>query len=150
MLAALFILHAVQTHSLPRGEAPPLGGALIGSGRPVELQSLRGRPVLVYFWSSWCAICRLMEGSIAHLAEGHQVLTVAAHSGDAEAVVAYLRGAGLGFPVLADPDGELAQAWGLRGVPTSFIIDAGGKIRFVAMGFTPEIGLRIRLWAASL
>lgn len=148
--AALLILHGVQTWNLAQGAAPPLGGLLVGGDRHVALQDLRGRPVLVYFWSSGCPICRLMGGSVASLAERHQVLTVAIHSGAAEEVADDLQGAGISFPVLPDPEGEQARAWGLRGVPTSFVIDATGEVRFVAVGFTTEVGLRARLWAASL
>ncbi len=144
------LVHWVQTHSLPEGEAPPLAGQLLDSDQPVSLQGLRGRPVLVHFWSSWCPVCRLMDSSVARLAEGHQVLTVAMQSGDGAEVAAHLRERGLRLPVLVDPSGGLSRAWGLRGVPTSFVVDAAGRIRFREVGYTTEIGLRARLWAASL
>jgi peroxiredoxin len=75
---------------------------------------------------------------------------VAAHSGETAEVAAHLRAEGLSFPVLVDPAGRHAQTWRLRGVPTSFVIDASGRIRFVEVGYTTELGLRARLWAASV
>jgi peroxiredoxin len=57
--------------------------------------------------------------------------------------------AGLNFPVLPDPYGELASAWGVAGVPASFVVDGAGRIRFATVGHTTEAGLRARLWAAE-
>jgi peroxiredoxin len=56
----------------------------------------------------------------------------------------------LSFPVLNDPDGHIAAAWGVHAVPASFIIDTDGQIRFVEIGYTTAIGLRLRLWWAAV
>jgi len=61
----------------------------------------------------------------------------------------YMRENGLDFPVLLDESGLLSVAWGVRGVPSSFIIDADGQIRHLAVGYTTELGLRFRLWLAG-
>lgn len=126
-----------------RGSAPPLSGTDI-QGRPTSLEALRGRPVLVHFWASWCSACKLEQSSIDALARDHAVLTVAAGSGGA-----YLRSQGLSFPALADPEAELAQRFGVRAFPTSFIVDPQGVIRFVEVGYTTSLGLRARLWWAG-
>jgi len=52
--------------------------------------------------------------------------------------------------VLNDPDGVIATRWGVRAVPASFIVDGAGQIRFVEIGYTTGIGLRLRLWLAGL
>lgn len=147
---ALILLHWLQTRSLPSGEAPPLAGLLTATGQPVDLAGMRGQPVLVHFWSTWCSVCRLEEGSIANIAEDYPVLAVAWQSGDPDQVEAYLRSQGITFPGMADPDGKLGAVWNIRGVPSSFILDETGKIRFVEVGYTTELGLRTRLWAATL
>lgn len=60
-----------------------------------------------------------------------------------------MREAGHAFPVIADPDGQLASLWGIRGVPASFVIDAAGRIRYSTVGVSTEPGLSLRLWAAG-
>lgn len=148
-IAVLFAVHLYVTRNAVTGTAPPFAGKLL-SGEPVSLQQFRGRPLLVHFWASWCGICRLEQSSIAALARDHQVITVAMQSGDARAVEKYLREHKLRMPVLLDEHGALARRYGVRGVPASFVVDGNGVIRFVEVGYTTGLGLRLRLWWAGL
>ena len=138
-----------QSRPLASGAAPPLAG-LRQDGTPVDLAELRGRPVLVHFWATWCPICKLSIGGVASIAQDHPVLTVAMQSGDAAEVRAYLAEHGLSFPVLIDEDGRLAARWGVRGVPANFVLNAAGQISYASQGASTETGLRARLWAAGL
>jgi peroxiredoxin len=147
--AVLFILlllgvHWWQTRELPAGPALALDGTLL-DGRSASLSALRGRPVLVHFWATWCPVCKLEQNSINAIARDHQVYSVAMQSGSDQAVLAHVTQNHLNFPVINDADGALARRWGIRGVPTSFILDAAGHIRFVEVGYTTEAGLRLRL-----
>jgi peroxiredoxin len=74
---------------------------------------------------------------------------VATTSGDAEAVRAYLAQQGLSFPTLVDEDGSVGRTWGVKGVPASFVVDADGQVAHAAVGYTTELGLRLRLWLAG-
>jgi alkyl hydroperoxide reductase subunit AhpC len=56
----------------------------------------------------------------------------------------------LTFPVMLDNNGELAQTFGLKGVPASFILSPNGEIKFVETGYSTELGLRLRLWLSTL
>jgi peroxiredoxin len=71
-------------------------------------------------------------------------------SGDALAVEGYLAEHGLSFTTVVDEQGRLAEAFGVRAVPTSFVVDAEGQIAFAERGYTTPWGLRLRLWAAGL
>ena len=115
----------------------------------MDLKDLRGKPVLVHFWATWCPICRAEDGSIHDLAQDYRVLTVATNSGDAQEIARYMEENNLEFPVLLDESGEMGSRWGVNGVPSSFIVDSAGEIRSVAVGYTTGIGLRIRLWLAG-
>ena len=48
-----------------------------------------------------------------------------------------------------DEDGAISKRYGLRGVPAVFVLDGSGKIRFSSVGYTSELGIRIRLWLAG-
>ncbi len=147
VVALLLGLRAWQQSGLASGPAPPLAGVLLDGSR-ISLEELRGAPVLVHFWASWCRICALEEESIAAIARDHRIITVAMRSGSAAEVASYMQERGLSFPVLNDPDGHHASRWGVSAVPASFIIDPAGRIRYTEVGFTTEVGLRVRLWAA--
>jgi peroxiredoxin len=148
LVAAVLVgAHLWTTRDAARGPAPELSGTLL-DGQSLRLDDDRGRPVLVYFWATWCPVCRLDQGAVEAVARDHRVVTVAMQSGDAAAVAAHLTERGLSFPVLIDEDGAVAAAWGVRGVPTAFVVDGDGQIRYVTTGVTTRWGLRLRLWLA--
>ena len=149
LVAVLVGMHLFTTRKAIRGEAPALAGAGL-DGAPLSLGALRGEPVLVQFWATWCPVCRQEEGAIAALAEKHRVITVAEDSGTAREIAAYLEKQGVRFPVLNDTGGQVARAYGVNGFPTSFIVDREGRVRFVEVGYTTAPGLRLRLWLAGL
>ncbi len=139
-----------QHRDMPSGPAPALAGRML-AGQPYALPAHPGKPVLVHFWATWCPVCGAEQGSIAAIArDDPNVITVAMQSGPADAVAQHMRKQGIDFPVVNDPDGVLAAAWGVHAVPASFIISPDGKIRFVEVGYTTGIGLRLRLWLAGL
>jgi peroxiredoxin len=84
------------------------------------------------------------------VARDYRVVGIALRSGSPADVKKYLKEHNLQVPVVNDPDGALAGAWGVRGTPTSFIVDGAGMIRFREIGYTSEPGLRLRLWLARL
>jgi peroxiredoxin len=143
----VILVQAWQGRNLADGPAPPLTG-ISSTGQPVDLAGYRGQPVLVYFWAEWCPVCRFAEDGISRLAADHPVVGVAVASGDAEAVAAYHREHGLRFTSLLDEEGRQLAEWGASGVPTAFIVDGQGHIRFASSGYSSEWGLRLRLWVA--
>lgn len=136
-----------QARDLVAGTAPPLVGHLL-DGTPYQLDVTHG-PYLVHFWATWCPVCRLEQDSIARIAAGAPVITVATTSGDAQEVAAYLAEHGLAIPVLMDEGGGIARSWGVRGVPATFVVDVDGGVRFAGLGYSTELGLRFRLWLAD-
>jgi len=77
------------------------------------------------------------------------VISVALRSGLAEEVRAYMAEHQLRIPVINDPDGSIAAAWGVRATPTAFVVDRHGRIRFREVGYTSEWGWRLRMWWAG-
>ena len=148
LIAAVYLgVRAWMQRDMPSGPAPALAGLGV-NGEIVRLADYRGAPVLLHFWASWCGICRLEEGSIQDIHQDWPVVTVAMQSGDAAEVRAHLQEQGLDWTAVLDEHGEIARRFGVRGVPTTFVIDGEGHIRFRESGYTTEWGLRARLWLA--
>jgi cytochrome c biogenesis protein CcmG/thiol:disulfide interchange protein DsbE len=111
--------------------APPFSLVPAGGGEAVSLASLRGQPVVLNFWATWCVPCY----------EEHGVLTDAARRGgvarflgvvyedEEPRVMEFLKKEGAGYPSLLDPGGRTAIAYGVYGVPETFFVDAAGVVR---------------------
>jgi thiol-disulfide isomerase/thioredoxin len=150
LFAAVFLgVRAWQQRDLVTGPAPTLRAERL-DGAIATVPATTGKPQLVYFWASWCPVCRLEQGTIDALARDHAVIAIAMSSGNDTAVRGFLKEQQLSFPVVNDPDSVLAQQWGVRGVPTALVVDAQGQIRFREVGYTTGWGLRLRLWWAGL
>jgi thiol-disulfide isomerase/thioredoxin len=119
------------------GATPPLALKSLG-GEPVDLAGLRGKVVLVNFWATWCAPCVEEMPALARLRDrlaprGFEV--VAVNQGEMpQRVNAFVVRTGLDLPILMDRDKEAARAWRVRALPTTFVVDASGRIRFHAEG----------------
>jgi thiol-disulfide isomerase/thioredoxin len=108
-----------------------------------------GQPLALHVWAEWCPICRTEEHSISSLAHNRPVLTVALRSGPPEAVARVLAQRQLPWFTAMDSRGELARALGFKAVPAFVVLDAEGRLRAPSVGYTSEIGMRLRLWWAS-
>jgi thiol-disulfide isomerase/thioredoxin len=135
-----------QQREMVSGTAPVLKGVTLMQQR-YELPAHPAKPTLVHFWATWCPICRAEQGTIVAIARDYpNTITVAMNSGLTNEVKQYMKEQGIDFPTLNDPDGSISAAWGVHAVPASFIIAPDGRIQFVEVGYTTEMGLRLRLW----
>jgi len=103
-----------------------------GDGETVRLSELRGRPVVVNFWTSWCPPCREEMPALQRVFRDYQerdmvILglnsTVQDERGEA---LAFAIEQGLTFPILLDESGEATRLYQVRALPTTFFIDAQG------------------------
>lgn len=140
-------IRAWQQRNVIHGMAPPLVGRSL-TGRHVSLADLRGQPVLLHFWATWCGTCRLEQPSIDALARDHHVITVATDGADIAALEQYVKTRGIKATVIADRT-NLAERFGVRGVPTNIVVDGRGQIRFVVVGYSSKLSLLMRLWLAG-
>ena len=147
IIAVVLLVRAWLARDLAQGPAPAFETNLL-DGSPVSLADYAGRPMLLHFWATWCPICRLEEGEIMRLSRSHPVLTVAMQSGSPSEVEAHLTERERELDVVNDPDGALARRYGVRAVPSTFIIDRDGQIVFRKQGYAPPLELRLRLWLA--
>lgn len=148
VLLIFIAIKAYMQRDLVDGPVPSVQGTLI-SGQAFNLQNFNGETVLLHFWATWCGVCKLEQDSINAISKDRNVITIAMNSGNEQEVKAFLEKNSLSFPVLIDEHGVIAEQFGVRGVPTSFIIDPRGHIAFTEVGYTTSWGLRLRLWLAG-
>jgi thiol-disulfide isomerase/thioredoxin len=150
LVCLLLVIHWWQTRDMIEGKASdPMAENLPLLFADTLQTTQADAPYAVIFWAEWCPICRLELGTFASLAEDYRVISVASHSGSAREIQTFLQEKHLRMPVLVDSQGLLAHRWGVKGFPASFIVDADGRIRFRAMGYTSGLGFRLRLWLAD-
>jgi thiol-disulfide isomerase/thioredoxin len=102
------------------------------------LADYRGKVVLLNFWATWCPPCRREMPSMERLRvkmQGRPLEILALDSVEpVEDVKAFLEIMELGFPILLDPEGVNTKRWKVFGLPTSFLLDAQGRIRYTLSG----------------
>jgi peroxiredoxin len=132
-------LAAVPAAALERNARAPEIGLPDGSGRPVRMASLRGKVVLVDFWASWCAPCRQELPVLERLYKRYrdQGLVIVGVNVDRERsnMDAFVRRFHLTFPVVHDAAHRVADRYGPRTMPSSYLVDRGGVVRYVHQGF---------------
>lgn len=131
--------HAASFVARPATPAPELMASDL-AGDPKTLADYRGKVVLLNFWASWCPPCLREMPSMERLRvkmAGRPLAIVALDSAETrEEVNVYLSRMKLGFPVLLDPDGSNTQRWKVFALPTTFLLDAEGRVRYVLTGPT--------------
>jgi len=107
-------------------------------------------PVLIYFWGTWCPICKVQSPNIETISKKFNVLTVVLKSGSDNEIEEHLKSRGLHFKVLNDHDGSFTQKFKVSIFPTTIIYDKKGNELFSDVGYTSTLGLWFRMWWASL
>ena len=101
-------------------------------GEPFTLSKLRSQIVVVNFWASWCAECHTEQSALNETWQRFRdsgVVVVGVNFEDTtDDAIDYIRKAGVSYPVVEDSDSRTALAYGLRGIPETFVIDRTGRI----------------------
>jgi len=114
--------------------------ALVG-GETLKLREQRGKAVMINFWATWCPPCREEMPAMERLYRRHRergfVLLAVSVDTDASLVRPFLEHHKLTFPVALDAKMELANTYGVRALPSSFLIDRNGYMTALALGPRP-------------
>ncbi len=108
------------------------------NGNKGNLKGLKGKVVLLRFWADWCPYCKYEMPRIDIFykrlrSKGFDV--VATNVGQSRDVVeAFTAQLNITYPMIMDPEGKLARCYGVKGIPTNFLIDREGIIREILVG----------------
>ena len=108
-------------------------------GTQISLSDFRGKVVLLNFWATWCAPCRMEIPSLDRLYQlrkdrEFEILAVSVDRTSLSKVASFVANYQMSFPVLADQRGEVGQRYRTRAIPTSFLLDKKGVIRWKVPG----------------
>ena len=122
------------------------------AGEAISMESLRGQPVVINFWASWCPPCRSEMPAIQNVHDEYKdqglvLLGINAANQDSRTdAVDFIEQYGLTFPTLFDAGGQAALDYQVRSLPTTFFIDREGRIQDIIIGGpVSEALLRIRV-----
>ena len=119
------------------GRAAPDFLLAMPDGGTLRLSDLRGNPILVNFWASWCTPCRqempeIVKSYDAHRSAGLVVVAVNLQE-NADQVRAFAQEFGMTFPIVIDRNGGVGDAWRIggpvQGIPSSYFLDAHGVVQ---------------------
>src|SRR5215470_12237608 len=140
--AAVAIIIALLAAGLGRDPsviASPLVGRMAPNftlseldGPPITLSKLRGQIVVINFWASWCTECKVEQAALDRTWQQFQdsgVVVIGVNFEDAITDARnYVRAAGVTYPIVEDAGSRTALAYGLRGVPETFVLNRSGRI----------------------
>lgn len=150
--AVMFVMRTLQVErqrggggDLPVGQpAPGFRLTDVATGAPVALSDLKGKPVILAFWGTYCPSCRAELSTLEEIykEEGGRYALVALSSEDPRKVRSFTRSHGLSFPTVVDGSGDTFAAYKVESIPKTVIIDANGAIVHDFVGEADEDILR--------
>ena len=129
-------LHLLKPEKLVRAKPFAVPAATDGT---LRLSDLRGKVVMLNFWATWCPPCKEEMPAIQSLydrfkGQGFAVVALSVDSDGREVVVPFVKEHKLTFQVGLDPKMQVAAAYGVRGLPATFLIDKKGRLVTMALG----------------
>jgi peroxiredoxin len=141
---------------MPEAESLPAPDfvAVTPEGKKISLDSLKGKLVLLNFWATWCPPCRLEMPSMEKIykefkGEGLEVVAMNFMEGP-EPIDLFIKEHDFTFTILMDRDGKIAESYGVRALPMSFLIGRRGNVLARSIGFKDWHKKNTRQFISSL
>jgi peroxiredoxin len=129
-------------HPLLGKRGPDFAKKSVTGNTTISLRDLSGKVTIVDFWATWCGPCKTSLPKLEALnakyrGDGLQIVGVS-EDDDRAGISAFASGLGARFPVVWDDNKMIASKWQPKSMPSTFILDRSGMIRFVHHGYHDE------------
>lgn len=118
--------------------APDLSIQSLNGKGNLSLESLQGKVIIVDFWATWCAPCKASFPKLEELSKkiGDNLVIIGVSVDDERTgVVEFAKENGATFAVGWDEGHRIAERWNVKNMPTTFVVDASGKVRHIHAGY---------------
>jgi thiol-disulfide isomerase/thioredoxin len=129
-------------------EAPDFSLEVVTSetqGDRIHLSELKGHPVVLDFWATWCEPCQIVAPMLDRVSRKHQdkgLVVVGINTSDRPGLAPlFAKRKGLSYPIVYDSDEEVARRYGVENLPTLVVINSAGHIIAVRTGIEDESSL---------
>ena len=143
-LVILFLISCgqKQTQRLNAGDKAPDFSLSNLAGERISLSDFAGKPVLLHFWADWCPHCRAEFPKMQKLNDKYTAANFALLAINVAQELTHVQEIvdeyGLTFPVLLDENSDISKQYGVRGLPTTYVLDQSHRIVRVLIGFTDQ------------
>lgn len=138
--AGIGVASGFEIHIVPEAErapAPAFEGELL-AGEPVSSETLLGSPAVINFWGSWCGPCRkeqpLLQEAWERLESKAGFVGINTRGDQRAAALAFLDEFSVTYPSIYDPTSAIADAFGVRTMPATFLLDSRGRVAAEIVG----------------
>ena len=143
-LGVVLVMASLRGGPLQTTVAPPLSGVDM-TGKAVDIATLTGKPVVLYFWASWCGACKLTSPTVDAYAQSHPDVTVIGVAmEDAADARKYLTDHERHFRILAASE-KIQHDWPVRALPTTVVLDKAGRIAWQRVGVLLPFELNVHV-----
>jgi thiol-disulfide isomerase/thioredoxin len=113
--------------------SPEISVMAVSDGSLLKLSELKGKVVLLNFWATWCPPCReeipsMMKLDRAMAGKPFQMVAISLDEGGKPVIESFFKESGFSLPTYLDQDGKATKAYGITGVPESFVINKQGVV----------------------
>ncbi|MEZ8826048.1 protein disulfide oxidoreductase [Vibrio amylolyticus] len=153
MYSAIFVVMSVavdlwRMKDVSMDVTPSLEGITLSGEHIDVIEMSKEKPVVVYFWATWCSVCKFVSPTVNSVGDSYHVIAVSGASGEDNRVARYLDAHDYQFDNMNDQRSDIFRQWGVSVTPTIAIVN-NGEVKSITTGITTPPGLYARLWLAN-